>query len=191
MSSASSANRASQGVGAALCIALCIEPMRHALESSMALHMLVEFPWLLTAGWLWGRRWGGARPLGVDAQGLLGITVASCVMAFWMIPASLDFALVSMPMQMAKYVSWVSAGALLGWGPRRRHPVTTGFFLLNATWMLVTAGLLYLDASTPLCVNYLVDDQWIAGQGLIGWGMAAGVGALWTLHRWLEAGKVA
>lgn len=175
------------GLLAGLAVALLIDPLRHAIESRMALHMLVEFPWLLMAGWLCGRRWLLARTLSIDAQGLLGITVAACVMAFWMIPASLDLALMSTPIQMAKYLSWLSAGALLGWGSHRRHPVTSAFFLLNATWMLVTAGLLYIEAESRLCVNYLLWDQWLAGQGLIAAGVMAGAAALWVLRGWLDA----
>lgn len=175
------------GLLAGFPVVLWIDPVRHAIESRMALHMLVEFPWLLTAGWLCARRWLLARPLSIDSQGLLGITVTTCVMAFWMIPASLDLALMSTPMQGAKYLSWLSAGALLGWGSQRRHPVTASFFLLNAAWMLVTAGLLYLDADSPLCVNYLVGDQWLAGHGLIAAGVMAGAAALWVLKPWMEA----
>ena len=64
-------------------LALLHPGLRHAIESRMALHMLLEFPLLLASGWalarLLGRR--GAWLDGLDAHALLGITVASCVSA--------------------------------------------------------------------------------------------------------------
>lgn len=141
------------------------------IESRMSLHMLLEFPLLFALGW-WLGRWMPQRTLALlDAQGLLGATVASCVFAFWMIPAALDLALLSPVFAAGKYLSWIAAGVLLSWGRQRLSPVVAAFFLGNAAWMLATAGLLYREAETQLCVNYLIDDQLIAGAGLLGWAL--------------------
>jgi hypothetical protein len=153
------------------------------IEGRMSLHMLLEFPALLALGWWLGRRrrqpWPGfAR---IDGQGLLGATVASCVFAFWMIPAALDLALLSPGMAAAKYVSWIAAGALLAWGRERLSPVVAAFFLGNAAWMLATAGLLYRDGQTQLCVNYLIDDQLLTGAGLLAWAFVLGALAAYKL----------
>lgn len=157
------------------------------IESRMSLHMLLEFPLLLALGWWLGRRWPAAWLGRVDAQGLLGATVASCVFAFWMIPAALDLALLSGAMAAGKYASWIAAGALLAWGRERLSPVVAAFFLGNAVWMLATAGLLYRDAETQLCVNYLIDDQLVTGAGLLAWAFAMGALAAVKLRPLLQA----
>jgi hypothetical protein len=41
------------------------------------------------------------------------------------------------------------------------------FWIGNLAWMSATAGSLYADAPTRLCVNYLQDDQRHAGVGLV------------------------
>ncbi len=157
------------------------------IESRMSLHMLLEFPALFGLGWWLGRRLPWPALARIDAQGLLGATLASCVFAFWMIPAALDLALLSVAFAAAKYASWISAGALLAWGRERLSPVVAAFFLGNAAWMLATAGLLYRDAQTQLCVNYLIDDQLLTGAGLLAWAAALGALAAWRLRPLLQS----
>jgi hypothetical protein len=152
------------------------------VEGRMSLHMLLEFPLLLALGW-WLARWVPRRTVAfVDAHGLLGATAASCVFAFWMIPASLDLALQSPAFAAGKYLGWIAAGVLLGVGYHRLSPVVAFFFLGNAAWMLATAGLLYRDTETRLCVNYLTDDQRVTGTGLVVWALALGALAAWRLR---------
>jgi hypothetical protein len=93
-------------------ILLLFDPLRHVLESRMLFHMMVEFPLLLAAGWSFGKRLRRGADA-IDAHGLLGITLASAVAAFWMIPAALDASLLWMPVQVAKLATWWLAGSLL------------------------------------------------------------------------------
>jgi len=160
-------------------------PLRHALESRMALHMLLLFPLLLAAGWAAARcmRHEPAWLRRIDAQGLLGASGVSCVAAWWMIPAALDASLVSAPLAAARLASWWLAGALLAGSWRRMGPEVAAFLLGNLAWMSATAGLLYQDAEQRLCVNYLVDDQLWAGRGLVGAALALGALALWRVLR--------
>lgn len=152
---------------------LLFDPLRHALEGRMLLHMMVEFPWLLAAGWCFGtRRRRGADAL--DAHGLLGITVASAVAAFWMIPAALDASLLSTPVQVVKLAVWWLAGILLGRSWPRVPIETKVFFLGNLAWMAATVGLLYQSTERRLCANYLFDDQQLAGGALVMLGVLLG-----------------
>ncbi len=157
------------------------------VESRMSLHMLLEFPALLGLGWWLARRLPWPALARIDAQGLFSATAASCVFAFWMIPAALDLALLSGGFAAAKYASWTVAGALLAWSRERLSPVVTAFFLGNAAWMLATAGLLYRDAETQLCVNYLIPDQLVTGAGLLAWAVALGVLVFVKLRPLLQA----
>lgn len=170
-------------------VLLLIAPLRQLIESRMSLHMLVEFPLLLAAGWAWGGWLPRKFDSRVDAQGLLGATVVSCVLAFWMIPASLDLALLSPAVAAAKYVSWLAGGAVLAWGRPRLGAVVGCFFLANAAWMTATAGLLYRDADAQLCINYLVSDQLVAGDGLMAAALLLGAVALLRLRPLLNDGR--
>jgi hypothetical protein len=164
---------------------LLAPPLRHLVEGSMGLHMVLQFPLLLAAGWA-AAAWWPARATRllarVDVNGLASATLASLVAAFWMIPAALDLALLELHVAWLKYLSWIVAGLLLGQGWRRLSPELAAFFCGNAAWMLLTAGLLYRDAETRLCVSYLIDEQAASGNGLFAWGLALGAATLWRLR---------
>ena len=172
-------HRSTLWLAALLPLALLHDGLRHAIESRMALHMLVEFPLLLASGWAAARLAARHVPTDAfDALGLLGVAVVSCVSAFWMIPAALDLALLHEPMRWAKVASWVGAGALLARSAPRLGDEIAVFFLGNLAWMLATAGLLYREAEGRLCVSYLYDDQRWTGNGLVVLALALGALAL-------------
>ena len=141
--------------------------LRHVVESSMALHMLVQFPLLLAGGWTAARLTGAAPLRHLDAHGLLGLTATSCVAAFWMIPAALDLSLLSPAVNAAKYASWWLAGALLAASWVKLRVELAAFFLGNLAWMLATVGLLFREAESRLCINYLINEQVVTGNGLL------------------------
>lgn len=173
------------GLRAALPLLLLWAPLRQLLEGSMALHMLVELPLLLASGWAAGavlahHRLPAGLPRLIDAHGVLGLAFASCVGALWMIPSMLDLSLLDGGVQGAKYGAWWCSGVVLRASWRRSEPEIAAFFIGNMAWMLATAGLLYQDEGQRLCVSYLVDEQAVAGKGLI---VLAFVLAGLALHR--------
>jgi hypothetical protein len=163
---------------------LGIPACRTLLESRMSLHMALELPLLLTCGWVIA----DAVPMRpalldlVDQGGLMAATTASCVLALSMVPAALDQAVLEPGVACLKYGMWMGAGALLQAARQRFKPVIRAFFLGNAAWMTITAGLLYLDSEQQLCVNYLIDDQKATGWSVVCWGLALGAWALFTLR---------
>jgi hypothetical protein len=149
--------------------------LRHTVESRMSLHMLGEFPMLFVAGWaasrlclchLWARRWLRGQRL-LDWRGWTGAVLTSGVALVWMLPSALDATLLWPAAAVAKIVSWWLAGWWLADGWRRMDAEVMLFSIGNLAWMAATAGLLYVDAPTRLCVNYLQDDQRHAGVGLV------------------------
>lgn len=147
-----------------------IAPVRHAVEASMFSHMVLQLPMLVLAGLLAGRRIRGpiaGRIAAIDAFGLSSVLMISTVSLAWMIPAALDLTLISPPVNLLKYLSLWSASFLLGTALRRITLGVETFLLGNLVWMLATAGLLYMDATTRLCVNYLFDEQRATGLGLL------------------------
>lgn len=163
---------------------LALPAVRAVLESRMSLHMAVELPLLLLGGYCLGSDLPrqGTLLSRIDDGGLLTATMASCVLAYWMVPAALDHAVLDSGYAWLKYAMWIAAGALLRAARWRLGPVIRAFFLSNAAWMTCTAGLLYLDAEQQLCVNYLRDDQQLTGWALMCWGVALGAGGLWSLR---------
>lgn len=140
------------------------------LEADMARHMLLEFPLLIALGAAIAHRLPvevDARIARIDAYGLSGWTLASLVVAFWMIPAALDAALGNAAVNAAKCASLVATGFALRSALRRSPVMLEAFFVGNFAWMTATVGLIYQDAKPRLCLNYLTDSQQSAGRGLV------------------------
>ena len=181
------------GLLAALPLLLLWPPLRQLLEGSMALHMLVELPLLLASGWGAGavlahHRLPAGLPRLIDAHGVLGLAFASCVGALWMIPSMLDLSLLDTGVQWVKYGAWWFSGVVLRASWHRSEPEIAAFFVGNMAWMLATAGMLYQEEGQRLCVSYLVDEQAVAGKGLI---VLALVLAGLALHRVVAAPRPA
>src|SRR5690606_20440705 len=144
------------------------------LTRAMSLHMLVHIPLIVGAG-LCAGRWLACRPAGAlarwlagfNVQGLAGLLLFNIVGAYWMIPKALDDVLLHWPEALSKYLMLFIAGAALYDALRRSHVVVQLFFLGNFCWMSAIVGMLYRDSVTRLCNFYLLDDQEIAGNGLV------------------------
>ena len=140
------------------------------LEIDMTRHMLIEFPLLLIAGAAIGCALDERFRLQLyrcNRMGLLGFVFASITLAYWMIPAALDGALLDGWAAAGKYVSLLCSGVLL-WNSLTVSPLPLqAFFVGNFAWMTATIGLIYQSAPQQLCLNYLPDAQSSAGEGLV------------------------
>lgn len=185
--------KAAAGSLAALPLILLWPTLRHRIESEMLLHMLIEFPVLFAAGWAARDLVGGAaarrfprcsRALALlDWRGLTSVSVVTCIMMFWMIPAALDATLLVAWVAAAKYASWWLAGVMLAGSWRRMAPELLLFFVGNLSWTSATAGMLYMDTTSRLCANYLTDDQSNTGTGLVLLALVLGALALRQMMR--------
>ena len=153
------------------------------LEADMARHMLIEFTLLLVAG----TGLGSALPRRLDALiarcnqlGLAGFGLASITMTYWMIPVALDAALLHGSAAAAKYATFIVSGALLPRSFRAAPLALQAFFVGNLAWMMATAGLIYQNTPQQLCVNYLIDAQSAAGEGLVA--AALIIACAWCAH---------
>jgi hypothetical protein len=165
---------------AALCALalLALPPARQALESSMSVQMLVQFPLLALCGFVLA----GALPvrwrLRLDSwngYGIAGLFAVALVMAILMIPRVLDLALADGRIELAKWLALVLAGAALRVSWRRGGLLVQGFFLGNVLPMTAAVGQLYQDSPIRLCNSYLLDDQVRLGQMLVALAMAVGI----------------
>jgi len=150
------------------------------LESHMARHMGLELPLLFMVGWLAARLAGPRLTRALDpwnAHGLSALVFGALAMAFWMVPAALDMAVLNPLMGTIKVGAWLLAGLLLGASWNRSGLVVQAFFLFNGCWMTIAVGLVYQQASSQLCSVYLPDEQWSAGAAMVFWAVA--VFTLW------------
>jgi len=166
--------------GLALLGVLSLPAARHALESSMTLHMLVQFPLLALCGIFlasalplpWRRRVNAW-----NVYGIAGLFATALVMAVLMIPRALDLALVDARIEFAKMIALVLCGMALRLSWRPAALLVQGFFLGNVLPMAAAAGQLYQDSPARVCNAYLLDDQMGLGRMLVG--ITVSVGLAW------------
>ena len=160
---------------------LALPPVRHLLESSMSVHMLVQFPLLLAAGCLLARSLPAPVRRRIDAWNAHGIAgLFACVLALMvlMIPRVLDLALVDARIEAAKWLVLLACGAALQLSWARAGLLVQAFFLGNLLPMTGAVGQLYQDAPLRLCNAYLLEDQVRLGQGLVVLSVVAAVIAI-------------
>ena len=168
------------GTAVLLFVVLATPAARDALEQVMVAHMLVQIPLLAIVGALGA----AALPQPVKARvaewnrgGVSGTLLAVIVTSWWMVPRALDWVLGSPVMEAAKFVTlplFVGAPLALSW--RRLGSVGRGFVLANVLPMWAVVGWAYIAAPVRVCNYYLVDQQVVAGVGLVSVSIALGVG---------------
>jgi hypothetical protein len=170
-------NRALAGIGLVLFLAL--PGARDMLEREMVTHMLVQIPLLAIAGVLIAaglpRRWT-TRIASWNRGGITGALLAVIVSTWWMVPLALDSVLATPGAEVGKFVSLpllVGVPAALSW--RSLGSIGRGFIIVNVLPMWTVVGWLYIAAPVRVCNYYLVDQQVIAGKGLLWLSAAMGL----------------
>lgn len=174
----------------ALWIALAAPPLRTWLESSMALHMLVQLPLLAAAGFCLGTAWlragtasAAARALSsvqsFNAGGVTGLLLASFVMVLWMLPRLLDLARLDASADALKFATVALAGLVVALSWPRLPDIARAVVHLEVIATLLRFGWGYLAADERLCLVYLAGDQRATGELLIWIGAAYAVAVAW------------
>lgn len=163
-------------LGSGLWIVLALPPVRHLLEASMTLQMLVQIPLLAMVGWLWQplvpvratawlERW--------NRSGISGIVLVSVAAMVWMLPRAMDASLEMPWVELAKFScvpALIGLPLALSW-PRAGF-VVRGVFLAEVIATAFRMGWLYLASPQRLCSNYLLGDQQLLGRLMLGVGVA-------------------
>jgi hypothetical protein len=171
-----------------LALAVVAIVCRRPLESTMARHMLLQIPLLVAAGSCIAFGLRGTRIAGIagrlracDENGITGLFAFLLASAYWMIPKTLDSAAISLATDAGKFISLLLAGLLLPASLARANVIIQLFFIGNFASMTAIAGMLYQDTPRRLCNLYLIDDQMIAGAGLVT--LAIGVAVAWGIRQ--------
>lgn len=156
---------------AMLYLLLATPAMRAWMEATMTGHMLLQMPLLAAIGVISCRLLperlqnslldaaGGAVPC---------VLLASFASSYWMLPRALDGALTNPWIEAAKFLSLpLLVGLPLGLAWKRLGIIGRSFVWTNAISMLVVLGWLYIIAPVRVCNSYLVDQQEVAGWGMV------------------------
>ncbi len=171
--------------GAILWAALAVPFVRHALEATMTLQMLLQMPLLTLAGWWLARgapTWLDRHLASWNQHGISGLLLASLTGMVWMLPLALDAALDDSWVTLAKFLSiplLIGAPVALSW-PHAGF-VVRGVVLLEVIATTFRLGWLYLISPLRLCSNYLLDDQQQLGKILFVVGCAILLVVVWKL----------
>lgn len=154
----------------ALIVALLVQPL---VARDPVVHVLVQMPALVLSGWALGRYLSLPAPLTGAALILTLVTAA-----IWMLPRSVDAALLGTTGLIAKFVTLpLLCGLPLALCWTRIGPVLRGFLKAQAVSMLLLLGFLYTHAPSRLCNSYLLDDQRRLGMGFVA--VACALTLLW------------
>ena len=174
--------------------ALSLPPLRPLIEQSMVWYMLVQMPLLVLGGWLVAGHWWARQPPALlerfNRFGLTGFIVTTLIAGYWMIPSTVDRAVVMLGTDMAKIITLWLCGAALRHSMQRAPMLVQVFFLGYTLPMMVWLGLYFATTDLRLCNAYSLESQLAAGKGLVVLGSAAGavwLGCLWQRHK-REAG---
>lgn len=149
-----------------LAIAPSLPMFKFLLASSMVFHMLIQLPLLVVAGYFLSKQLKvhvANQPLNFYLSSWLWILVAGM---FWMLPISLDKALLHPQWDTFKVLTLLISGALLR-GTLVGPKILSLFFIGSTVMMLFFIGYFYQDSELRLCNSYLLESQKIAGIGLI------------------------
>lgn len=160
----------------AVLVVSALPPVVAALQARMTTQMLVQIPILVAAGYALR---GGLRPAwrrALDAWngcGVPGVLIAAFVMAYWMLPRSMDAAVIDPRMTAARIVTLpLLVGLPLGMSWPRTNFVFRGLLASEGIAMCFRFGWLYLVSPMQLCSQYMLGDQQHTGAGLIVLGAA-------------------
>lgn len=158
-------------IGLFLLIGLSIPPVADLMESVMIIHMHMQMPMLLIAGFLMARFFQMKFPCFFEKynqNGIPGILLFSIILVYWMLPRTMDEALTTTSVEIFKFFSLpFLAGVPLRDSWKKLSEAGRNGVIILFTFLFLGMGWLYIQSNAQLCNNYLVIDQIILGWGFI------------------------
>lgn len=157
--------------GSILFIFLIVPPVAELMESIMIIHMHMQMPLLVCAGFLMARLLQTKIPRFFatwNSNGVPGIILFMIIAAYWMIPRTMDEALMLPAMEWFKFISLTFlAGVPLRDSWSKLSANWKSIVLYSFTIMFIGMGWLYISAPIQLCNNYLLIEQMTLGWGFL------------------------
>lgn len=155
-------------------VSLSIWPLRAVIIEDMFWHMNIQIPLLIAVGVI------SKIPVSVfsqklsrfNAYGLNSFIVSQVILAFWMLPISIDRAIIHWEYDLAKIISLVVCGWLIQVSFKKTTVVIEVFFVGYFLAMMLWVGFYYIQSDVRLCNVYSQDSQQYAGGGLMFYAVA-------------------
>ncbi|TMN21338.1 hypothetical protein [Lentibacillus cibarius] len=157
--------------GLILFVILVVPPIRNLMESIMIVHMLIQIPLLIVAGWLlagYAHDWFKNFLETWNGNGIPGMLLVVFVITYWLIPRTLDASLESWLIELFKFISLpflVGIPLRDSWG--KIGSLVKSFIIFNFIPMFGLMAWLYIDAPVRVCNNYLEVEQKVLGWGFL------------------------
>lgn len=148
---------------------LSLWPLRAVIIEDMFWHMNVQIPLLIAAG-LISKIPDSAFFQNLsrfNAYGLNSFIVSQVILAFWMLPISIDRAIIHWEYDFAKIISLILCGWLIQVSFKKTTVIIEVFFVGYFLAMMLWVGFYYIQSDARLCNVYSQDSQQYAGGGLI------------------------
>lgn len=157
--------------GLVLLIGLMLPPVARLMESVMIIHMHMQMPMLVISGFFMAQFFQQRCPQffnKYNQNGIPGILLFMIIMAYWLLPRTMDEALTLETVEIFKFVSLpFLAGVPLRDSWNRLSKTWKNNIISLFTVIFLGMGWLYIQTNDQLCNNYLVIDQVILGWGFI------------------------
>jgi hypothetical protein len=157
--------------GLLLFIFLIIPPVANLLESVMVIHMHMQMPMLVIAGFLMARFFQIRFPKFFEkwnSSGVPGIILFVIIIVYWMLPRTMDEALTVQIVEIFKFISLpFLAGVPLRDSWKRLGSIGKNTILISFTIMFIGMAWLYIRSPVQLCNNYLLIEQITLGWGFL------------------------
>ena len=152
-------------------ISLSFTPFRMFLEQSMFVQMVIQLPILFIGGALISK----TKPVTqffssievVNVYGLTSFMVAQVILVYWMLPISIDRAVVIPWVDGVKVLSMMIAGVCVGQALQKAPLAFQLFFIGYFTAMMIWLGLYFATTEVRLCNVYSLSSQQMTGYGLL------------------------
>lgn len=168
-------------------ISLSIPPFRIYLEQSMFVQMVIQLPILFIGGALLSETKQMKQFFSmikvVNVYGLTSWMIAQLILVYWMLPISIDRAVVIPWVDALKVVSMIFAGVCVGQGLQKAPLAIQLFFIGYFTAMMIWLGLYFATTELRLCNVYSLSSQHLTGYGLI---VISGILLAWWSWRVLK-----
>jgi hypothetical protein len=157
--------------GLVLLMILALPPVANLLESIMIVHMHMQMPLLVIAGFFMARFLQIRLPSFFDkwnSNGVPGIILFVIISVYWMIPRTMDEALTLQSVELFKFISLpFLAGVPLRDSWKKLNSCGKNVVFISFTIMYALVGWLYVYAPVQLCNNYLLVEQITLGWGFL------------------------
>jgi amino acid transporter len=157
--------------GLALLLGLMLPPVAELMESIMIVHMHMQMPMLVIAGFFMARLIQDKFPRFFEKynqNGVPGILLFTIIMCYWMLPRTMDEALTIPIVEAFKFISLpFLAGIPLRDSWKKLSARLKNGVIILFTFLFLMLGWLYIQTNAQLCNNYLVIDQVILGWGFM------------------------